>query len=314
MATTTALPVSTVRAPVLRGGTTQSPFRRTMHRLLRHRSAQIGIALMAMLLFIAIFADVLAPYAFDEQLRTPGTKPRLEPCVHLLGCEADKPQFVMGLDSNRRDVLSRILFGSRLSLSIGFITTGVAVLFGTVLGAIAGYVSGWSDTAIMRTMDIFQAFPSLLLAIAIVSVLGSGLVNTLIAVAIVDIPTYARIARASVLGVKELEYVNASKALGASPMRILFTRLLPNSLTPLIVAGTLGIGTTILSAAGLSFLGLGAQPPLSEWGLMLGAERASVFSAPHLMVFAGVAIMFTVLAFNLLGDGLRDALDPRRKA
>ena len=269
---------------------------------------------MAFLLFIAIFVDVLAPYAFDEQLRTPGTKPRLEPCVHLLGCDATKPEFVMGLDSNRRDVLSRILFGSRLSLSIGFVTTGVAVLIGTLLGAIAGYMAGWLDTGIMRVMDIFQAFPSLLLAIAIVSVLGSGLVNTLIAVAIVSIPTYARISRASVLGVKELEYVNASKALGASTLRILFTRLLPNSLTPLIVAGTLGIGTTILEAAGLSFLGLGAQPPLSEWGLMLGAERASVFSAPHLMVFAGIAIMFTVLAFNLLGDGLRDALDPRRKA
>jgi len=183
-----------------------------------------------------------------------------------------------------------------------------------LLGAVAGYAGGWTDNIIMRTMDVLLAFPSLLLAIAIVSVLGPGLVNTLLAVGIVSIPVYARIVRASVLSVKEMEYVDASRALGASSARILFTRLLPNSLTPLIVQGTLGIGTTILEAAGLSFLGLGAQPPLPEWGLMLGDERNSVFNAPHLLIFPGLAIMITVLGFNLIGDGLRDALDPRRAA
>ncbi len=177
----------------------------------------------------------------------------------------------------------------------------------------AGYPAGWTDNIIMRFMDVLLAFPSLLLAIAIVTVLGPGLINALLAVAIVSIPVYARVVRASVLCIKEMEFIAASRALGASPGRILFTRILPNSLTPLIVQGTLGIATAILEAAALSFLGLGAQPPTPEWGLMLGEERNSVFNAPHLVFFPGIAIMLTVLAFNLLGDGLRDALDPRRK-
>jgi ABC-type dipeptide/oligopeptide/nickel transport system permease subunit len=160
-------------------------------------------------------------------------------------------------------------------------------------------------------MDILMAFPSLLLAIAIVSVLGSGLINALLAIAIVSIPIYARVVRAGVLSVKELDYVSASRALGASNLRLLFTRVLPNAMTPLIVQGTLGIASAILNAAALSFLGLGAQPPTPEWGLMLGEERNSVFNAPHLVIFPGIAIMITVLSFNLVGDGLRDALDPR---
>jgi ABC-type dipeptide/oligopeptide/nickel transport system permease subunit len=186
-------------------------------------------------------------------------------------------------------------------------------LVGALIGALAGYASGWTDNIIMRFMDVLLAFPSLLLAIAIVTVLGPGLINTLLAVTIVSIPVYARVVRSSVLSIKEMEFIAASRALGASPARILFTRVLPNSLTPLIVVGTLGIATAILEAAALSFLGLGAQPPTPEWGLMLGEERNSVFNAPHLVFFPGIAIMLTVLAFNLLGDGLRDALDPRRK-
>jgi len=163
----------------------------------------------------------------------------------------------------------------------------------------------------MRTMDIFQAFPGLLLAIAIVSVLGPGLINALLAIAIVSIPVYARVVRSSVLSVKGLDYVDASRALGASNLSLLFNRILPNALTPLIVQGTLGIASAILSAAALSFLGLGAEVPKPEWGLMLGEERNSIFNAPHLVFFPGLAIMLTVLSFNLLGDGLRDALDPR---
>jgi peptide/nickel transport system permease protein len=180
-----------------------------------------------------------------------------------------------------------------------------------VLGSLAGYFGTGADNLIMRVMDVLLAFPSLLLAIAIVTVLGRGLQNALLAIAIVTIPVYARVIRSSVLSVKETEYVEASRALGASQFSILWKRILPNALAPLIVVGTLGIATAILDAAALSFLGLGAQPPMAEWGTMLGSERNQVFSAPHLVFFPGIAIMVTVLAFNLLGDGLRDALDPR---
>jgi ABC-type dipeptide/oligopeptide/nickel transport system permease subunit len=217
----------------------------------------------------------------------------------------------MGIDSNSRDLFSRIIFGSQLSLQIGISTIGFAIIVGGLLGALSGFLGGWTDTLIMRCMDVLMAFPSLLLAIAIVSVLGPGLINALMAIAIVSIPIYARVVRAGVLSVKELDYVSASRALGASNMRLLFTRVLPNAMTPLIVQGTLGIASAILNAAALSFLGLGAEPPTPEWGLMLGEERNSVFNAPHLVIFPGIAIMITVLAFNLVGDGLRDALDPR---
>lgn len=217
----------------------------------------------------------------------------------------------MGIDGNNRDLYSRILYGSRLSLQIGFETVSFAIIVGGLLGAISGFVGNWLDNLIMRIMDVLMAFPSLLLAIAIVTVLGPGLVNALLAIGIVSIPIYARLVRASVLSVKELEYIQASRALGASPLRLLFSRILPNALTPLIVQGTLGIATAILDAAALSFLGLGAEKPTPEWGLMLGEERNSVFNAPHLVFFPGIAIMLVVLAFNLIGDGLRDALDPR---
>ena len=292
----------------------QSPLVRTLRRLVGNRSAQVGALIIGALLLVAIFADVIAPYEYDQQIRQPGLRRRSPPCIHLLGCDPQKPQVLMGLDSNFRDLFSRVVYGARLSLQIGFLTTGAAILIGTLLGAIAGYAGGWMDNLIMRLMDVLLAFPSLLLAIAIVSVLGPGLVNTLLAVAFVSIPVYARVVRSSVLSVKEMDYITASRALGASSARILFVRILPNALTPVIVVGTLGIATAILDAAGLSFLGLGAQPPTPEWGLMLGEERNSVFNAPHLVFFPGIAIMLTVLGFNLLGDGLRDALDPRRRA
>ena len=285
------------------------PSLQAIRRLFRHRSAQLGMFILGILIICAIFAEGIAPY--DPIVPLKEGKRRDTPCIHLFGCPLDRTQHLMGIDGNSRDLFSRVIFGARLSLQIGVSTISFAIVIGGLLGALAGFVGGWLDDLIMRSLDVLMAFPSLLLAIAIVAVLGPGLINALLAIAIIQIPIYARVVRASVLSVKELDYVAASRALGASEMRILFSRILPNALTPLIVQGTLGIATAILSAAALSFLGLGAEFPTPEWGLMLGEERNSVFNAPHLVFFPGFAIMLTVLSFNLLGDGLRDALDPR---
>jgi len=287
----------------------RTPLQDTLRRVVRHRSAQVGLFVLSVLVLIAIFAPLIAPYDPTQVLFD--AKRRAGPCIHLLGCPADQPQHIMGIDGNIRDLFSRIIFGSRLSLTIGFATVTFAIVIGTALGAVAGYAGGWTDNVIMRLMDVLLAFPSLLLSIAVVAVLGPGLINALLAISFVSIPIYARIVRASVLQVKEQDFVSASRALGASPLSTLLNHVLPNAMTPLIVQGTLGIAGAILDAAALSFLGLGAQPPTPEWGLMLGEERNSIFNAPHLVVFPGIAIMLTVLAFNLLGDGLRDALDPR---
>jgi len=216
----------------------------------------------------------------------------------------------LGTDGNLRDQFSRIVYGSRVSLTLGLFTVTLALVVGSFLGAVAGYTGGWIDNVIMRVMDVVLGFPSLLLAIAIVSVFGPGLRNALIAIAVVTIPAYARVMRAQVLSIKETDFVAAARALGAAPRQILLRRVVPNALTPLVVLATLGIATAILEAAGLSFLGLGAQPPLAEWGSMLASERNQVFTSPHLVFFPGLAIMITVLGFNLMGDGLRDALDP----
>jgi ABC-type dipeptide/oligopeptide/nickel transport system permease subunit len=292
-----------------------SLWRLTLRRTLRQRSAKIGLGILGFLLLVAIFANVLAPYSPTAVLiGVEDVKKRDPPCIHLLGCPEDQPQHIMGIDGNVRDEFSRVIHGTRYSLFIGFTTVGFAIIVGTVLGALAGFFSGASDNVIMRFMDVLLAFPSLLLAIAIVSVLGPGLQNALLAIAIVSIPVYARVVRASVLSIKEQDYVTASRALGASSSRLVFGRILPNALPALIVTGTLGIATAILDAAALSFLGLGAQPPTPEWGTMLGTERNQVFTSPHLVFFPGIAIMITVLAFNLLGDGLRDALDPRLRS
>jgi peptide/nickel transport system permease protein len=289
-----------------------SLWRLTLRRIFKQRSAMIGLSLLVVLMLTAIFAPLLAPYDPEQVLiGIEDVKKRQSPCIYALGCPKDQPQHIMGTDGNVRDEFSRIIFGSRLSLLVGFSTVGVAISVGTLLGALAGYLGGWVDNLIMRILDVLMAFPSLLLAITIVSVLGPGLVNALLAIAIVSIPIYARVVRASVLSVKEQAYVSASRALGGGHFHILVRRILPNSIPPLIVQGTLGIGTAILDAAALSFLGLGAQPPTPEWGTMLGSERNQVFTSPHLVFFPGIAIMITVLAFNLMGDGLRDAIDPR---
>lgn len=310
MATVTEIPL--VDGADIQDYRSNSLWRLTMRRLLRRKAAVVGLVLLGFLIFLAAAADVISPYEPDDSLiGKEDVRRRDGPCIHLLGCPDDKPQHWMGIDGNSRDVLSRIIHGARISLFIGFSTIGFAIVVGTLLGALAGYSGGWVDQLIMRIMDVLQAFPFLLLAIAIVSVLGPGLTNAMLAIAIVSIPTYARVVRASVLSVREQAFVEASRALGASGFTILFQRILPNALPPLIVIGTLGIGTAILETAALSFIGLGAQPPLPEWGKMPADERNQVFSAPHLVFFPGLAIMLTVLAFTLLGDGLRDALDPR---
>ena len=288
-----------------------SQWRLTITRFRGRRSGMIGLGIVIPLVIIAIFAPVIAPSGPNDVLiGKEDVGPQEKPCVHILGCDPEKPQHIMGTDGNVRDEFSRVIFGARVSLTLGFFTVTIALIVGSTLGAIAGYVGGWFDNIVMRFMDVILGFPSLLLAIAIVSVLGPGLQNALIAIAIVSIPAYARVMRSQVLSIKESDYVSASKALGQSAFGILIRRVVPNALTPLVVLATLGVATAILEAAGLSFLGLGAQPPTAEWGTMLATERNNVFTSPHLVFFPGFAIMITVLGFNLMGDGLRDALDP----
>jgi len=293
----------------------KAPWRMNLQRLVRQRSAMLGLIVMSIIFLTAIFAPLIAPYGPNQVLiGAPGhedIRKRESPCIHALGCPEDEPQHIMGLDGNVRDVFSRVVYGARISLFVGFVVVTVAVTAGVTLGAIGGFLGGWTDNVIMRIMDVLLAFPSLLLAIAITFVLGPGLSNAMLAIAIVSIPAYARVVRSTVLSAREMDYVNASRSVGARNRRILGRQILPNVLSPLIVLGTLGIGAAIVDAAALSFLGLGAQPPAPEWGAMLGSEYNQLFSAPHLVLFPGFAIMFTVLAFNLLGDGLRDILDPR---
>jgi ABC-type dipeptide/oligopeptide/nickel transport system permease subunit len=293
--------------------------RDALRHLFRNRSAQIGMTMIAFLLLVAIFAPIIAPYD-PITWSDPNNRVRTPPCVHLFGCPADQPEHIFGLDGNGRDLFSRVVYATQTSLFIGVSTVTFAVIVGTLIGSMSGFMGGWLDNIVMRFMDVLLAFPSLLLAIALVAVLRplilegpriSPLLPALFAIGFVAIPVYARIVRSSVLSIKEQDYVLADRAIGVPTRRTLFRTVLPNSMTPLIVAGTLGIAAAILDAAALGFLGLGQQPPNPEWGTMLGVERNSVFNAPHLLIFPGLAIMITVLSFNLLGDGLRDALDPR---
>jgi peptide/nickel transport system permease protein len=252
------------------------------------------------LLFVlmAIFAPVVAPHdptqIFSGQIRKPPSA-----------------RFLMGTDEVGRDILSRVIFGSRVSMRIGLISVGIAMTCGTMLGLLAGYVGGWLDAVIMRVVDVLLAFPGILLAIAIVAVLGPGLDNVMIAVGIEAIPAYVRTVRASTLSVREHEFVLAARASGAPARRIMALHILPNVLAPIVVLATVGVGLAILTAAGLSFIGIGAQPPTPEWGSMLATARTYVRDAPWIAAFPGLAIVGLVLALNLLGDGLRDALDPR---
>jgi peptide/nickel transport system permease protein len=293
--------------------TSKGIWRDTLGNILRQRNAIVGLTILSFLLLIAAFADQISTYPPNQVLlgAVDGVKKSSAPCIHLLGCPTSQPELLMGTDSNVRDVFSRVVHGARVSLFVGFATVGFAIVLGTLIGMVAGFAGGWLDNVLMRGMDVLLVFPALLLAIAIVTALGQSLINAQLSIGIVAIPIYARIMRASVLSVKESDYVTASRALGESPAGILFRRVLPNSITPLIVAGTLGIGGAVLDVAALSFLGYGAQPPLAEWGSMIGQDSGKLFTAPHLIFFPGLALVLTVFGFNLLGDGLRDALDPR---
>jgi peptide/nickel transport system permease protein len=293
--------------------TSKGIWRDTLGNILRQRNAIVGLTILVFLLLTAVFADQISSYPPNQVLLgvVDGVKKSSAPCIHALGCRDSQPELLMGTDSNVRDVFSRVVHGARVSLFVGFATVGFAIVIGTLIGLVAGFAGGWVDNILMRLMDIVLVFPALLLAIAIVTALGQSLINAQLSIGIVAIPIYARIMRASVLSVKESDFVTASRALGESPAGILFRRVLPNSITPLIVAGTLGIGGAVLDVAALSFLGYGAQPPLAEWGSMIGQDSGKLFTAPHLIFFPGLALVLTVFGFNLLGDGLRDALDPR---
>lgn len=258
------------------------------------------MAIVGLIALAAIFAPLLA---------------HADPLAQNLANQTASPswQHLMGTDKLGRDVFARILYGARISIRIGFLAVGLAISFGTLFGVLAGYAGGKTDNAIMGAMDIMLAFPSIILAIGITSILGPSINHLMIAVGIVYIPQYARLARSSVLAVKNLEYIEAARAVGAAIPRILWRHVLPNILAPLLVQATLGIATAELEAAGLSYLGLGARPPTPEWGAMLNDARDYWLSAPWALIYPGVAITIMVLGFNLLGDGLRDALDPTQK-
>jgi ABC-type dipeptide/oligopeptide/nickel transport system permease subunit len=316
-ADTTGTVVTT--APVR--GLRHTRWRETLRNILSQRSAQVGIVLLVFLVLTAVFADVIAPYDPLDNLNGPGEPGRrAEPCIHAFyevpilgvwGCPETEPETYLGTDGNSRDIFSRVVYGARLSLPIGPVVVGFAILFGAFIGSIAGFAGGASDNILMRLMDIVLSFPALILAIAVVTLLGSGLINAVAAVVVVTIPLYARLTRSAVLQTREQDYVTASRALGESSAGILRRRILPNSITPLIVAGSLGIATAILEVAALSFLGLGIPEPFAEWGAMIGRDFNSIFTRPLLVLAPAFMLTLTVLGFNLIGDGLRDAFDPR---
>jgi peptide/nickel transport system permease protein len=271
-------------------------------RLLSGWNGRIGLVLISLILLIGVVTPMVDPYdaRTDSNLAEARKAPSFE--------------HPFGTDRLGRDVFRRVMHGTRISLVIGFVVVFVSGSIGTTLGLMAGYLGGWSDTLIMRLMDILLAFPAILLAIAIVAVRGPGLFNTILAVAVVGVPGYARVVRSMVLSLRERDYVDAARMVGVSNARIMFGHILPNSLTPIIVQMTLGVGGAIVFSAALGFLGLGVQPPTPEWGAMIADGLPLLNQSPYLVFYPGMAIMVTVLAFNLFGDGLRDALDPQQRA
>jgi dipeptide transport system permease protein len=306
LAVASATPTPTTTSTPLPMPAPPHPLRELWDYFRQNRGAVIGLVVVVVLILVAVFADVIAPHSPIEQYR----ESTLVPPAWVDGGSST---FVLGTDPVGRDILSRLIHGARLSLVIGLVSVTLSLGLGIVLGLVAGFFRGKTEIAIMRMMDIMLALPSLLLAIAVIAVLGAGLMNAMYAIAIVMLPHYVRLTRAAVIGELQKDYVNASRIAGAGTMRLMFNTVLPNCTAPLIVQATLGFSTAILDAAALGFLGLGAQPPASEWGSMLASALEFIQSAWWVVTFPGLAILVAVLAFNLMGDGLRDALDPKLK-
>lgn len=277
-----------------------SPWKETLKQLVRNKFAIIGFSIIIFFILVAIIAPLFTSYTYQEQ----------NLASRLMPPSAD---YWLGTDHLGRDIFTRLVYGARVSLMVGFFAVTGALIFGTLLGIIAGYFGRWVDMLISRIFDILLAFPSILLAIAIVAILGASLENALIAIAIINVPIFGRLVRSRVISLREEEYIMAAKAQGMKHGRIIFQHILPNSVAPIIVQSTLGFGTAILEAAALGFLGLGAQPPTPEWGQMLADSRDFIQLAPWTVIVPGAAIVLVVLGFNLIGDGLRDALDPKMK-
>jgi glutathione transport system permease protein len=280
-------------------GAVRSPSAEFWRKFKRQRVALVAGAFVALLVIVAILAPWIVPYDaetfFDyDKLNAPPSW-----------------QHWMGVDALGRDIFSRILMGARISLAAGFVSVAIGAFIGTILGLVAGYFEGWWDRVIMRICDVLFAFPGILLAIGIVAILGGGMTTVIFAVAIFSIPTFARLVRGTTLALKHLTFVEAARSLGASDATIVWRHIFPGTISAVVVYFSLRIGTSIITAASLSFLGMGAQPPTPEWGAMLNSAQSEMLTAPHAAIFPALAIFFTVLAFNLLGDGLRDALDPK---
>jgi peptide/nickel transport system permease protein len=276
------------------------PWKEAILSFYKNRLALVGLGIVIFFIILAIIAPWIAPYSFKD----------IKLSEKLL---APSSEHWFGTDDFGRDIFSRIVYGARISLWVGFFSVLGSVVVGTFLGIVSGYYGRWVDAIISRTFDIMLAFPSILLAIAVVAILGPSLQNALIAIAVINIPNFGRLVRSKVLSVKQEEYIMAAKAVGMRDTRILFHHILPNSVSPVIVQATLAIATAIIEAAALGFLGMGAQPPTPEWGKMLADSKNYLMQAPWTLFFPGVAIMLTVLGFNLMGDGLRDILDPKMK-
>ncbi|MBR9955564.1 ABC transporter permease [Eubacteriaceae bacterium Marseille-Q4139] len=280
----------------------RSQFQETWRRLKKNRMAMLGLFVITLLILVSIFADFIFDY--NDVVIKQDTSIRLE---------GPSSEHWLGTDEFGRDILARLVHGSRVSLSVGVVAVTISLLIGGTLGAIAGFYGGKVDNVIMRFMDILLAVPSLLLSITIVSALGPSLINLMLAIGISSVPSYARIVRASVLTVKDQEFVEAARCIGANNFEIITSHIIPNCMAPIIVQVSLKVASAILSTSGLSFLGLGVKAPTPEWGAMLSGGRSYLRNAPHLCIFPGIAIIITILSLNLLGDGLRDALDPKLK-
>ncbi|MCQ4086576.1 nickel transporter permease [Saccharibacillus sp. JS10] len=277
------------------------PWRDAARLFAKNKTALIGLGLVIFFVVLALLAPLIAPFDYKAQVLSDRLKP-------------PSGAHWFGTDDLGRDIFSRVIYGARISLWVGLLSVVGSIIIGTLLGIIAGFYGKWVDMIISRFFDILLAFPGILLAIAIVAILGPSLQNALYAIAIVNIPTYGRLVRSKVLSLRQEEFITAARALGAKDGRILFKHILPNSLTPIIVQGTLGVATAIIEAAGLGFLGLGAQPPDPEWGKMLSDSRQFIQTAPWTVIFPGLCILLTSLGFNLMGDGLRDTFDPKMKS